>query len=101
MSKRIQVNGKKVIEAEGGLVWSRNSTLGHYERGNYEAELLGVHYKLEKRYLPVFGWYLSTLNAQNGFRAEWCGSHLIMEAVDVATAKIDYQNSTRTERRSS
>lgn len=92
MAKRVQVNGKKVIETEGGVIWSRNSGLGHYERGNYEAELFGVRYELERRKwypgdTPITGWYLYSFNVSGGFFGEWCDTHLL-DAADKATELI-------------
>lgn len=97
MARRMQIKGKKVIRADNGLVWSRNSGLGRYERGNYETELSGVRYELERRSwspdsrVDDSGWYLSSFNLTNGFTGEWCGS-TIVDAVDAATTKITYRS---------
>lgn len=93
MARRRQINGVKAIDTLGGLIWFRNSGLGHYERGNYETERFHVRYELEKRkWSPQepdgdTGWYLYSFNAPGGFFGVWCG-YTIMEAADLATEMI-------------
>lgn len=107
MAKYAQINGqrKKVITTEGGITWHRNSGLGHYERGNWETELYGVRYEIEKRKWSQqepdcdTGWYLYSFNAPGGFFGEWCGK-TILEAAEAATSKI-HQRDLRTEKHSS
>lgn len=102
MAKYAQINGdkKKVITTDGGITWRRNSGLGHYERGNWETELYGVRYEIEKRKwspgdTPDTGWYLYSFNVTGGFFGEWCGT-TILEAAEVATNKI-HERDLRTE----
>lgn len=93
MAKRVQVDGKKVLDTEGGLTWSREAGLKKSERGKYEAEMHGVQYQLEKRTWSQqepdcdTGWYLYSTNVYGGFFGAWCAS-TIVEAVDVATEMI-------------
>lgn len=93
MSRRVQIDGIKMLEADGGIVWGRETGLRKSERGKYVAELYGVTYELEKRrWSPQepgddTGWYLFSTNVYGGFFGARCAS-TIVEAVDVATEMI-------------
>ncbi len=87
MAKRIQWEGKKLIQGDGGIGWER------LENGKYQAELFGVTYELEKRRHSKgervdTGWYLySSGSVDHGFFGDYaCGT--LMEAVDEANDMI-------------
>lgn len=87
MAKRIQCEGKKLIEGEGGIGWERQET------GEYQTELFGVTYELRKRRRSKVepgdtGWYLySSGSFDHGFFADYaCGT--LMEAIDEANDMI-------------
>ncbi|MFI2616617.1 hypothetical protein [Streptomyces sp. NPDC018584] len=87
MAKRIQWEGKKLIEADGGIGWERR------EEGTYQAELFGVTYELKKRRRSKAepgdtGWYLySSGSFDHGFSGDYA-SRTLMVAVDEATTMI-------------